>query len=119
MSAFYEEMQGVATELLTEFQQGVVSLRRDVLTPGANPWDPPTRVSTDYALLATVKRLHRRYENGVLVIETGDQVLFAVPEVVPAITDRLVINNQARAITNLTPVPPSGTVVYYKAWCAG
>jgi hypothetical protein len=117
---FYEEMQTMATELLTEFKQGAVSLRRVTVTPGANPWDPPTRTTADTPLSATLKRMHRRYENGILVIETGDKVTFAVPAgITPLLTDQLVINGQARAITNLTAVPPSGTPVVYKAWCAG
>jgi len=119
MAFDYAAMQATATGLLGDFKQGLVSLRRATQTPGANPWDPPSVVKADIALSAIVRRLHRRYENGVLIIETGDQVIFAVPAITPELTDRLVINGQARAITNLTPIPPSGTPVVYKAWCAG
>lgn len=117
---FYDEMQAVATELLGEFKQGIVKLRR--YTPGtpnpATPWVPaaPTKVDTD--LSAVVKRLHQRYENGALVVETGDMVTFSVPAVAPLITDKIVLSGVERSITNLTPIPPSGTVVAYKAWCA-
>ncbi len=98
--------------------QGVVELRRIVATPGANPWDPPTEAATTYTLKAAVERLHQRYENGALIIETGDMVTFAVPAVVPAVTDLLVIDGTERVITNLTPIPGAGTVVAWKAWCA-
>jgi hypothetical protein len=114
----YERMQGTATRLLDRFQQGTVQLRRITTIPGENEWDPPQEVAQSFPLKATVKRLHQRYENGVLVVETGDLVTFAVPEVTPAITDKIVINGVARVITNLTPIPPSGTVVAYRAWCA-
>ena len=115
---FYDEMQGVATELLTEFQQGTVSLKRVTVGPPPNDWTPGETVETLHPLKATVKRLHQRYENGVLIVETGDMVTFAVPEVEPVLTDTLVIDGVERAITNLTPIPPAGTVVAWKAWCA-
>ena len=123
MAGFYDEMADMVQEMLLPdaqggMGQGTVSLKRISTTPGANPWDPPTETSTTYPLKAAVKRLHQRYENGVLVVQTGDMVTFAVPEVVPIITDLLVIDGAERAITNLTPIPPAGTVVAYKAWCA-
>ncbi len=120
MAFDYLSMQATATGLLGEFNQGVVSLRRETKTPGAQPWDPPVIGYADTPLSAVVKRFHQRYENGALVIETGDQVIFnVVAGFEPANTDKLVIDGKARAITNLTPIPPSGVVVAYKAWCAG
>lgn len=123
MAGFYEEMKGMVSEVLLPdadggLGQGTISLKRTTTTPGAEEWDPPTETTTTYPLDATVKRLHQRYEGGVLVIETGDLVTFAVPAVVPALTDMLVIDGVERAITNLTPIPGAGTVVAYKAWCA-
>jgi hypothetical protein len=116
--SFYDEMAGVATELLGEFKQGVVSLKRVALTPGEHEWEPPTEVATTYALKAVVKRMHHRYENGALIAETGDMVTFAVPAVTPLLTDKLVIDGVERAITNLTPIPGAGQVTMWKAWCA-
>lgn len=118
---FYEEMRDeVATPLLTEFAQGSVSLKR-VTTAApdpSTPWIPGAETVTTYPIKATVRRLHQRYENGVLIVETGDMVMFAVPEVVPVLTDKLVIDGVERVITNLTPIPPAGTVCAWKAWCA-
>lgn len=118
---FYDEMREMATELLGEFQQGVVQLVR--VSPGApdpaTPWEPGAPTQTTYDLKATVTREHQRYENGVLIVETGDMVMFAVPEITPVLTDKLVIDGTARSITNLTPIPAAGDPVAYKAWCAG
>jgi len=114
----YGRMQGTATRLLDRFQQGTVGLKRVTTTPGENEWDPPVEAVTTYTLSATVKRLHQRYENGVLIVETGDMVTFAAPEVVPVLTDKLVIDGLERAISNLTPIPGAGTTVAWKAWCA-
>jgi len=118
MGGFYGEMAEMVGELLAEFAQGTVSLKRVTTVPGENPWDPPTETAVTYELKAAVRRLHHRYEGGVLIVETGDMVTFAVPEVVPALTDTLVIDGKERAISNLTPIPGAGQVVAWKAWCA-
>lgn len=115
---FYDDMRGVADELLTEFQQGAVLLKRISTSEPENEWEEPVETVQTWPLKAAVKRLHQRYENGVLIVETGDMVTFAVPAVTPALTDLLVIDGSDRAITNLTPVPGAGTVVAWKAWCA-
>lgn len=115
---FYDEMRGVADDLLGEFQQGVCTLKRVTTTPGENAWDDPTEAVATYPLKAAVRRLHQRYEGGVLIVETGDMVTFAVPAVTPALTDLLVIDGVERVITNLTPVPGAGTAVAWKCWCA-
>lgn len=117
----YGAMQTVATGLLGQFQQGVVSLKRRV--PGTPDPDHPELDVPDDApvvvpLLAVVKRLHRRYVEGKLIVETGDMVTFAVPSVEPLNSDLLVIDGKDRTITNLTPIPAAGTPVSYKAWCA-
>jgi hypothetical protein len=117
----YERMQQTATRLLDRFQQGTVQLVR--VTPGtpdpATPWEPAAPTQTTYDLKATVTREHQRYENGVLIVETGDMVMFAVPEVTPVLSDKLVIDGALRSITNLTPIPAAGDPVAWKAWCAG
>ena len=120
MAEFYERMQGTADRLLKSKAQGTVSLKR--ITTAApdpsTPWIPGSETVTTYALNATVKRLHQRYESGVLVVETGDMVTFAVPAVTPVLSDKLVIDGTERVMTNLTPVPAAGTPVMFKAWCA-
>lgn len=120
MVGFYDEMQEVATELLTDLAQGVVQLKRITTADPdpATPWIPGAATATTYPLRAAVRRLHQRYEGGVLVVETGDLVTFAVPEVMPVLTDRLVIDGAERVITSLTPIPGAGTVAAWKAWCA-
>lgn len=123
--SFYGEMRSMAAELLAPeaaggLGQGTVLLKREtrgVPDPEA-PWEPVEPTVETWPLKAAVKRLHQRYENGVLIVETGDMVTFAVPEVKPEITDILIIDGAERAIKNLTPLPAAGTPVAWKAWCA-
>lgn len=114
----YGPKQATVTRLLKKWKQGVVQLKRVNTAPGPNEWTPGEETVATYDLDATVKRLHQRYENGILIVQTGDMVSFAVPEFEPIITDLLVIDGKERVITNLTPIPPAGTVVAWKAWCA-
>ncbi|WP_018428222.1 hypothetical protein [Hoeflea sp. 108] len=116
--SFYDEMRDVADELLGEFKQGSVQLKRVTTAPGPNEWTPAPETVETWPLSATITRLHQRYENGVLIVQTGDMVTFAVPAVEPQITDKLIIDGAERVITNLTPIPSAGTVVAWKAWCS-
>lgn len=112
---------GIAAEVavaMEEVQQGTVALKRTTIGTPPNEWTAGAETTVTYALKATVKRMHQRYEGGVLVIETGDMVTFAVPEVTPLLTDRLVIDGVERVMTNLTPIPGAGVPVLWKAWVA-
>lgn len=120
MSGFDDEMVDMATELIGEFKQGTVTLSRTVTAEPdpATRWIPGVETTATYPLDAVVKRVDQRYENGVLIIQTGDIVTFAVPAVVPSMTDKLVIDGTERVITSLRPTPAAGTVVAWKAFCA-
>jgi len=114
----YDELRGVADDLLGEFRQGSVLLKRVTTVPGPNEWDTPTETTETWELKAAVRRVHQRYENGVLIVQTGDIVTFAVPPVEPAITDYLVIDGRVCAITSPVKIPGAGTVVAWKVFCA-
>jgi hypothetical protein len=123
MPGFYDDMADMAQEVLAPEEQdglgqGVVQLKRVTLGTPPEEWMPAPETVETWPLSAAVKRLHQRYENGVLIVETGDMVTFAVPAVVPAITDKLVIDGAERVISNLTPIPAAGSPVMWKAWCA-
>lgn len=136
MSNFYDEMRDVAHDLLGEFRQGFVQLKRVTTVPGPNEWDPPTETTETWELQAAVRRVHQRYENGVLIVQTGDVVTFAVAAMlimqndvpvdppVPVsltdveITDSLVIDGRVCAITNPVKIPGAGIVVAWKVFCA-
>lgn len=120
--SFYDDMADMVQDVLMPaaaggLGQGVVSLKRVTVGTPPNEWTPGPETVQTWPLKAAVKRVHQRYENGVLIVETGDMVTFAVPATVPVITDRLVIDGVERVITNLTRVPAAGTVVAWKAWC--
>lgn len=108
----------MATELLGEFNQGAFELVKETKTPGANAWDFPVVVQTYTPLSGVAKRIHRRYQGGILVIETGDEIMFAVPPVAFEITDKIRIDGKVRSFTDLQPIPSAGEPVAWKAFVA-
>lgn len=126
MPGFYDEMAEMVTELLQPdadggLGQGTVQLKRE--TPGtidpAQPWVPVAPTTTLYPLSAAVRRVSQKYVDGSLIVATDNQVTFAVPEIVPAMTDTLVIDGVELAMKDLRPIPPAGTPVAYVAFVAG
>lgn len=134
---FYDEMAAMTDELLMAdasggLGQGLVQLKRIVVTPPPDDWTPGTETETLWTLKAAVRRLHQRYEGGVLIIETGDQIVASVTATLTklagsAVTpvdqafdphngDILVIDGEDRAIDDITPIPGAGTVSAWKLW---
>lgn len=116
---FYDEMRGVADELLGEFAQGSVTLTKVTPgtpgTPGPNAWDPP--VTSDpvvYTLDATVKGVSRQFVDGTTVLATDLEVTAAVfgAELEPA--DQLAIDGQVVVVVETLRVPAAGTLVAWK-----
>ena len=118
MAGFYDEMRGVADDLLGEFRQGLVQLRRVTTTPGPNEWDPPVETTETWELKATVRTVSVKYIDGTLIVAGDRMVTFAVPATVPLMTDALVVDGRAHAMKDLRPLPGAGTVVAYIAFIA-
>lgn len=135
--SFYDEMADMASELLSPeneggLGQGTVQLKRITVTPPANPWEEGTETETVWTLKAAVKRVHQRYENGTLIVETGDILMVATKCTLikldgedvtpveqyfaPANGDLLIIDGAERAIDNITPMPGAGVVSAWKLW---
>lgn len=116
---FYDEMRDVATDLLGEFKQGTVNLKRIISIPGPNPWDPPTETPQTWPLSAAVSTVSTKYVDGTLILASDRQVIFAVPLVTPLMTDTLVIDGNEFAMKDLRALPGAGTPVAYVAFVAG
>ncbi|WP_425087773.1 hypothetical protein [Stappia sp.] len=117
MTVDYAAIAAEVAGALEEVNQGTVVLKRVTVSPPPNDYTEGAETVETWPLKATVKRMHQRYENGVLIVETGDMVTFATLDTVPLITDLITIDGRDRAITNLTPIPGAGTPVMWKAWC--
>lgn len=114
---FYEDMQGVATDLLTEFAQGQVTITR--VTPGTPdpdaPWVPVEPTTETVTLAAAVKRVEQRFVNGTTVVGTEDQAMFAVPGFEPDMACEFTVDGRRRILKDLIRIPAAGTPVAYIA----
>lgn len=113
--SFYEEMRGVADELLAEFKQGAVILTR--IAPGESdpetPWIPGEAVETSYSLDATVRGVSAKYIDGTTVVASDLQIMCAVPPVEPQMTDVYSIDGDVHVPKRILPIPAAGEPCAY------
>ena len=124
MADFYAEMQSVATDLLTQFKQGVITLTRTTHDAPTNAWDAPTvPVETVYTLNATARGVSQKYVDGTNVLRTDGQVTMAVQATdvsggVVSLTpdktsDVLKIDGKKVTVLEIMPLPLAGTPAAY------
>lgn len=125
MADFYAEMQGVASELLTEFGQ-VGAIPRTVVTPPANPWEEGTETTVYHAATLAVLPMDEKRIDGTLILTGDRQVLIALDglAIVPAVGDMIMFNGAFSAgvyageewtIQKLDTLAPAGLTVMYDA----
>jgi hypothetical protein len=121
MSAFYQEMADIASGILAEFKQGLVTLSKTV--PGtpdpATPWLPGTPTTETYELDATVSTAYvenasAAYQDGSLIEMSDLIVTCAVPPVAPSLDALIVIDGRPHTIKQINAIPAAGTTVAYK-----
>lgn len=111
--SFYSDMQSVASELLTEFQQGEVSYEIDG-EPSGDPWNPTPGAVTRYTLQATIQGVGSRYRDSTLIREGDLMVTAAVFGMAPSLSGRVVIDGAAHQIVQVQQIPAAGTPVVWK-----
>lgn len=114
---FYDDMADVADEVMTEFKQGTVTLRRTVpaASDPATPWIPGSPTVTDYTLKAAVTGVAQQYVDGTTILTTDEQVTCSVPAVTPDMaTDSLLIDGVAVTVIKNFAIPAAGTPVAYR-----
>jgi hypothetical protein len=109
--AFYDEMQAVAREVMTEFQQGTVKYVQVV--PGNGPVDnpgPPTK--SPFTIPATATGVKFKYVQSGLAVATDLQVIAPVDaRFTPEMTGQIEADGIPYKIVAVQPIPPVGTPV--------
>ena len=128
MAEFYQEMQDVASEVLSEFRQGVIALTKTgtVTEVPETPWLPGTPAAEPvvYTLDGTVRRVERKYVDGELIVGTEDQAVVGVrgrpaggtgaaTEVRAEVGDVMTVDGKIRKIKDVRQIPAAGTPVAY------
>lgn len=111
--AFYDEMQNIATGLLTEFNQGVIEYGR--ITPGSGPdYNPgPSTIVWTTLKGATARGVSQKYVSLSLAVATDKQVVMVADQLVPDIKDKVRIDGVELKIVHIDPKPSAGTVAAY------
>lgn len=111
--SFYADMQGVATELLGEFKQGVV----EYIEPGeggGDPWNPEPGEDTPYPVDAAVKGVSQEYIDGTYVLATDLEAIMSVFDVEPSNKGRLSVDGKELQIVKVMKIPAAGTTVAWR-----
>ena len=113
---FYDEIQDVASEVLAEFAQGVVTVTRPGGTiPGKNPWDPEIVVEEQvFTLSATVAAIGDEFIDGTTILATDRMVTAAAFGDVPQVGDELAIDGKVVSIVKQMRVPAAGTLIVWR-----
>lgn len=111
--AFYDDMQNIATELLTEFKQGKIEYGQ--LTPGAGPADNPGPSTIAWQTLkgATARGVSQKYVSLSLAVATDKQVIMLANQIVPDVRDSVRIDGEELKLVHIIPRPAAGTVAAY------
>lgn len=109
----YDELQGVARDVLTEFKQGVVNYIK--ITPGNGPVDNPGQpVKTSYGINGSVTGVSQTYVAKGLAVASDLQVITPVdPLYVPDIKGSIEVDGIMYKIVRVIAKPAAGTPVVY------
>lgn len=109
---FYTDMQAVATDLLTEFDQGGIVV--SYATPGGGPaHNPGPTTYADTWTNGAVRGVSRKYIDGVNVVATDLQVTVPGTLTAPTLTDRVKLAGVVHQIVQVIPKPATGTVAAF------
>lgn len=110
----YDDLQLVASELLTEFAQGVVTLIK--ITPGTGPADNPGPATTvSHPLSAVVKGVSFENVSRGLAVSSDLEVTTAVLDgVTPTEKDFIEIDGTQYKVVQLVNTPAAGTQTVWK-----
>jgi len=111
MSEFYDEMQAIASELLTEFNQGTIAYV--AMTLGNGPADDPgepTETTTVFSG-AVARGVEFKYVKGSSVLSTDLQVTIPGGIVEPTPEGFFTVDGVRLKIVEVHRIPATGTAV--------
>lgn len=115
--AFYLEMAEVSSELLEEFDQGVLRLARYTRSAAdsSRPWDFTIAGPFYTDLNGVVKRVSQRFVDGTSVVNTDVECTFApITGDEPSMTDKIEVRGVLHNPVRVIRIPESGPVVAWK-----
>lgn len=112
MASFYEEMAGIATELLTEFDQGGLSLDVYSKQAGGNSWEPEQVEYASEPFNGTVTGVSAHHLQDSL-IQSSDLIVTMDGKRTPKLQDRITIGGKQHTIIKIEAKPATGVIAAY------
>lgn len=112
---FYSDMQSTATELLSEFNQGVVQY----IPPGTAVNDWETAVPGTPVTLEAVARGPSQKYLSELIAMSDIELTVSVFGQNPTSRGKITIDGIEKQIIAVQQIPAAGTPVCWKIWCKG
>jgi hypothetical protein len=108
----YSGLTKTAQTLIDRFGQTGV-LRRTVSDD--DPFNP-TQTTTDYPCTLAVLQYAKKDIDGTLIRQTDQQIYLSTQglAVAPDVTDQIVVGGLPMTIINVTPIAPSGAIIYHE-----
>lgn len=112
--SFYDEMQKIASGVISEFGQGVIEFVR--ATPGSGPaYDPGEPALQTFTVTGTAKGVSYKYVDNTQILQSDLQV--TIPGdvgFVPAMTDQISVDGRRyNEIIAVKKIPAAGTPVVF------
>ena len=113
MSDFYNDMQNIATDLITEFKQGVIQYV-DVTAGGGPPDNPGTPTEVFHTVDAVARGVSFKYVDGTSIFSTDEQITISGDQVFTPNGDGFVMVDTIRyKVVKIVRKPAAGTAVAY------
>jgi hypothetical protein len=114
MAINYQRMAATAKRLLTDNEQGSVSIGRTVITPGVDPWDGPTASIVWTDIKAVVRGVSAQFVDGITVLATDLQVVAYIGDYTPLPGDIMMIDNLNITVINQQKIPAAGIIAAWR-----
>lgn len=112
---FYAEMQGIASDVLGEFKQGVINYTP--VTPAVDEWDDPV-IGTPVTLDAVATGPSKEYLSDL--ITTSDiEITASVFGQEPEMSGMISIDGAEKEVIAVQQIPAAGAPVAWKIWVKG
>lgn len=108
---FYDDMQKVARDVLTQFQQGIVNYVQ--IVSGNGPVDNPgPSARNSFNIPATATGVQFKYVQSGLAVASDLQVIAPIdPRFVPDMKGMIEVDGKLYKIVAIQPIPPAGTAI--------
>lgn len=113
MMSLYDDMRFVASDILAEFNQGIVTYVELQPSPGATPDDPGVPVTVTHTVNAVVRPVSTKYVDGSHIVQSDKQIVMPNDGVEPQISGSFTIDGSTFKIIEIMPNPAAGSPVAY------